>query len=175
MLTAVVFGAYMNGSYKRVSMSVIERKSQNMIYSDTCETGARHMRSFADCLAKHWKRSLGGGKTKMRKFTAADLEGIRDEQAEKVSVRNASDTVLAKITSHPVPAALILQGATVPKRRRSPWQMPHAAGKLKKRRQYPNRNRDSDCAGKWNVRSVDVALLASCSLIHSRIFGTSAS
>jgi hypothetical protein len=114
VLTAVVFGAYMNGSYKRVSMSVIERKSQNMIYSDTCETGARHMRSFADCLAKHWKKSLGGGKTKMRKFTPADLEGIRDEQAEKVSVRNANDTVLAKITSHPVPAALILQGATVP-------------------------------------------------------------
>ena len=42
----MVFGAYMNGSYKRVSISVIERKSQNMIYSDTCETGARHMRSL---------------------------------------------------------------------------------------------------------------------------------
>jgi hypothetical protein len=113
VLIAVVFGAYISGSYKRVSMSVIERKSQNIIYGDTCETGGRHMRSFAECLAKHWKNSLKRGKTKMREFTAADLESIRDEQAETVRLRNASDTVSAQITAHPVLTTLTLQSATV--------------------------------------------------------------
>ena len=58
VLTAVILGVYLSGAYTRVSMSVTERKLKNVIYSDTCETGGRHMRSFADCLAKHWKKSL---------------------------------------------------------------------------------------------------------------------
>jgi len=91
------------------SMSVIERKSKNVIYNDTCQKVGRHMRSVAECLVKHWRSSFEGGKTKMREFTAADLEGIRDEEAETVPL---PDTVPAQVTAHPVSTSLALQSTT---------------------------------------------------------------
>jgi hypothetical protein len=107
VMTALMVGVYMNGSYERVSMSITERKSKNLIYSYTCQKGGRHMQSVAECLAKHWKETLESGKLKMREFTDADLAGIQDVEAETVSVRKASDTVPAQVTVHP--AAPIVQ------------------------------------------------------------------
>jgi hypothetical protein len=112
VMTALATGIYMNGSYERVSMSIIERKSKNLIYSYTCQKGGRHMQSVAECLAKHWKSSFESGKTQMHEFTAVDLEGIREAEDETVSVRKAGDTVPAQITTHPEEPATI-RGAVI--------------------------------------------------------------
>jgi len=60
-------------------MSIIERKSENLIYSCACQKGGRHMQSVAECLAQHWKEVSEKRKIKMRKFTAAELEDVKDE------------------------------------------------------------------------------------------------
>jgi hypothetical protein len=113
VMTALMTGVYMSGSYERVSMSLIERKSKNVIYSYTCQKGGRHMQSVAECLAKHWKGSFESGKIKMQEFSATDLEGIQDAEAETVSVRKTGDTVPAQITEHPVVTpAMSLQSTT---------------------------------------------------------------
>jgi hypothetical protein len=98
VMTALMVGVYMDGAYERVSMSVTERKSKNLIYSYTCQKGGRHMQSVAECLAKHWKEVLENGKLKMHEFTDGDLAGIQDTEVETVSVRKASDTVPAQVT-----------------------------------------------------------------------------
>lgn len=105
VMTALMTGVYLSGSYERVSMSIIERKSKNLIYSYTCQKGGRHMQSVAECLAKHWKGAFESGKIQMHEFTAGDLEGIQDAEAETVSVRKAGDTVPAQMTLHPEPSA----------------------------------------------------------------------
>lgn len=113
VMTALMTGVYMSGAYERVSMSVVERKSKNLVYSYTCQKGGRHMQSVAECLAKHWKEAFEGGKIQMREFTAADLEGIQDSVAETVSVRKAGDTVPAQITEHPAdPPVPAMQNTT---------------------------------------------------------------
>jgi hypothetical protein len=101
VMTALVTGVYMSGSYERVSMSITDRKTKNLIYSYTCQKGGRHMQSVAECLAKHWKEVLQSGKIQMHEFDAADLEGIQDAADETVSVRKAGDTVATQITEHP--------------------------------------------------------------------------
>jgi hypothetical protein len=113
VMTALMTGMYLSGSYERVSMSITERKSKNLIYSYTCQKGGRHMQSVAECLAKHWKSAFESGKIKMHEFTAGDLEGIQDGEAETVSVRKAGDTVAAQITLHPAASpAAALQNTT---------------------------------------------------------------
>src|ERR1700676_2616594 len=84
VMTALVTGIYMSGSYERVSMSIIERKSKNIIYSYTCQKGGRHMQSVAECLAKHWKAAFENGKMKMHEYSAADLAGIQEAEPETV-------------------------------------------------------------------------------------------
>jgi len=103
VMTALATGVYMSGAYERVSMSITDRRSKNLVYSYTCQKGGRHMQSVAECLAKHWKVSFEGGKIQMHEFSAEDLEGIQDAEAETVSVRKEGDTVPAQITSHPPP------------------------------------------------------------------------
>jgi len=112
VMTALMTGVYLSGSYERVSMSIIERKSKNLIYSYTCQKGGRHMQSVAECLAKHWKTAFESGKVKMQEFTASDLAGIQYAEAETVSVRKAGDTVPAQITEHPFTSAAALQNTT---------------------------------------------------------------
>jgi hypothetical protein len=105
VMTALMIGVYMSGSFERVSMSIIERKSKNLIYSYTCQKGGRHTQSVAECLAKHWKDWFETGKIKMQVFTASDLAGIQDDIDETVSVRKAGDTLPAQVTEHPAPVA----------------------------------------------------------------------
>jgi hypothetical protein len=104
VMTALTTGIYMSGAYERVSVSITDRQSQNLVYSYTCQKGGRHMQSVAECLAKHWKEAFESGKAKMREYSAAELEGIQDREAKTVSVRKDSDIVPAQITSHPAAA-----------------------------------------------------------------------
>jgi hypothetical protein len=101
VMTALATGIYMSGAFERVSMSIADRQSKDLVCSYTCQKGGRHMQSVAECLAKHWKEAFESGKAKMREYTAAELEGIQDAEAETVSVRKDSDIVPAQITSHP--------------------------------------------------------------------------
>jgi hypothetical protein len=66
-------------SEKNGALSAHRARSEKVIYRDTCEMDGRHMQPFTDCLAKHWKKSLKDGKTELRVFSAADLEGVRYE------------------------------------------------------------------------------------------------
>jgi len=112
VMTALATGIYMSGSYERVSMTVVERKSKNIIYSYTCQKGGRHMQSVAECLAKHWKEAIDGRKIKMTQFTATELEDVQDAGADTVSVRKAGDTLAAQVTEHPtVPPVPALQNS----------------------------------------------------------------
>ncbi len=112
--TALMTGVYMSGSYERVSMSIIERKSRNLVYSYTCQKGGRHVQSVAECLAKHWKEAFESGKIQMHEFSATDLEGVRDSDGETISVRKTGDAVAAQITEHPAaPPAPVIQNTTV--------------------------------------------------------------
>jgi hypothetical protein len=106
VMTALMTGIYMSGAYERVSMSILERKSKNLVYSYTCQKGGRHMQSVAECLAKHWKDALDSGQVKMRQFTDGELAGIQDSDAETVSVRKAGDTLASQINEHPAAAAV---------------------------------------------------------------------
>jgi hypothetical protein len=132
IVTALMTGVYMNGAYERVSMSIIERKSKNLIYSYTCQKGGRHMQSVAECLAKHWKGSFEAGKTQMREFTASDLEGIRDAEDETVSVRKAGDTLPAQVTTHPSEPATI-RGEVTSSASDLTSQQPESLGDLARR------------------------------------------
>jgi hypothetical protein len=104
VMTALTTGVYMSGAYERVSMSITDRQSKNLVYSYTCQKGGRHMQSVAECLAKHWKESFESGKIQMHEYSAKDLEGIQEAGAETVSVRKEGDTVPAEVTSHPATA-----------------------------------------------------------------------
>lgn len=110
VMTALMIGVYMNGAYERVSMSIMERESKNLVYSYTCQKGGRHVQSVAECLAKHWKESFGNGQSRMREFSASELASIHDEEAETVSVRKAGDTLPAVVTEHPEPGLVVVPG-----------------------------------------------------------------
>jgi hypothetical protein len=135
VMTALMTGVYMSGAYERVSMSIIERKSKNLVYSYTCQKGGRHMQSVAECLAKHWKTSFESGKTQMHEYTAADLEGIRDSEADTVSVRRAGDTVPVQITLHPASADDLgtIRGAITSGSIDRSWQQSESLGDLSRR------------------------------------------
>jgi len=113
VMTTLAIGIYMSGSYERVSMSIVERKSRNLIYSYTCQKGGRHMQSVAECLAKHWKHAFESGKINMHQFSVGDLADIQDAEAETVSVRKAGETLPAQVTEHPlVPPPVAPQNST---------------------------------------------------------------
>ena len=83
----------MSGSYERMSMTLLERKSGDVIYSHACLKGGGHIQSVAECLAYHWKTAFANGKIKMKPFTASELESVWDGNAETVSVSKAGDTL----------------------------------------------------------------------------------
>lgn len=58
VMTTLATGIYMNGSFERVSMTILEAKSRNIVYSYTCQKGGRHLQSAAECLAKHWRNDI---------------------------------------------------------------------------------------------------------------------
>lgn len=103
VMTALMTGVYMNGAYERVSMSILERKSKNLIYSYTCQKGGRHTQSVAECLAKHWKDAIDDKRIVMKQFGASELADVSDNEAETISVRKAGDTLPSQIVEHPVP------------------------------------------------------------------------
>jgi len=47
-----------SGAWDRVSMTVIDSKSKDMVFSYTCQKGGGRLESVAQCLAKHWKDQL---------------------------------------------------------------------------------------------------------------------
>ena len=59
--TAVMTGVYLDGSSERITMSVVDLQSQNLIFSYTCTKMGGRTQSAAECLAKHWKKSLRAG------------------------------------------------------------------------------------------------------------------
>jgi len=59
------FGMYNANASARVTMSIIDVKSKDVIFSYTCRKSNRYsgndpstITSVAECLAKHWKKSL---------------------------------------------------------------------------------------------------------------------
>ena len=59
------FGLYNSGASAQVTMSIIDVKSKNVIFSYTCRKPSRYsgnnpsvITSVAECLAKHWSSSL---------------------------------------------------------------------------------------------------------------------
>jgi hypothetical protein len=105
VMTALATGIYMNGAYERVSMSITDRRSKDLVYSYTCQKGGRHMQSVAECLAKHWKEAFKNGEIQMHEYSAAELAGIQEVTPETVSVRKDSDVTPVQITAHPAAEA----------------------------------------------------------------------
>ncbi len=86
-ITALVIGIYVSGSYERISMSVKERTSNNLVYSYTCQKGGGQVQAANECLAKHWKHAIESGKTKMQEPQAGEVAKIRGAEAETDSIR----------------------------------------------------------------------------------------
>ena len=105
VMTSLAWGIYMDGAYERVSMSITDRRSKDLVYSYTCQKGGRHMQSVAECLAKHWKEAFDSGKIRMHEYSAADLAAIQESNPETISIRKDSDIAPVQITSHPAAAA----------------------------------------------------------------------
>ena len=55
---AVMVGVYNTGSSDQISMTVIDTKSKDIVFSDTCKKSGGRMQSVAECLAKHWKSHI---------------------------------------------------------------------------------------------------------------------
>jgi hypothetical protein len=108
VMTALMIGVYLSGSYERVSMSITDRRSKDVIYSYTCQKGGRHTQSVAECLAKHWKEAFESGKIEMHQFSAIELAGIQDTEAETVSVRKTGETLPAQVSVHPVTSPVVV-------------------------------------------------------------------
>ena len=135
VMTALMTGIYISGAYERVSMSILERKSKNLVYSYTCQKGGRHMQSVAECLAKQWKYALDSGQVKMRQFSAAELAGIQDSDGDTVSVRKAGDSVPTHITERPaVVAAPSLQENVISEAQNQPESVAEASRRAKAQR-----------------------------------------
>jgi len=56
--TALLFGVYNDGSNERVSMSVLEAKTKNLVFAYTCQKVGDRIQSVAECLAKHWNKDI---------------------------------------------------------------------------------------------------------------------
>jgi hypothetical protein len=82
VISALMADVYMKESYERVSTTLLERKSGNVIYSHACLKAGHHLQSVAECLAYHWKAAFANGKIKMKPFTASELEPPWDSEAE---------------------------------------------------------------------------------------------
>ncbi|HXY50298.1 MAG TPA: hypothetical protein VEI01_12660 [Terriglobales bacterium] len=65
VLSSLGAGAYDNGSFNEVALTIIDAKSKDVVFSYTCKKQSQYMdassalaTSVAECLAKHWKESL---------------------------------------------------------------------------------------------------------------------
>jgi hypothetical protein len=96
VLSALMTGVYMKGSYERVSMTLLERKTGDVIYSHACLKGGGHIQSVAECLAYHLKAAFANGKIKMKPFTGSELEAAWDSEAATESVRKTGDALPAR-------------------------------------------------------------------------------
>lgn len=56
--TAVFTGVYDSGAWDRVSMTVVDSKTSDVVFSYTCQKGGGRLQSVTECLAKHWKDQL---------------------------------------------------------------------------------------------------------------------
>ncbi len=55
---AVLRGVYDTGSSDQISMTVINTKTKDIVFSDSCKKQGGRMQSVAECLAKHWKNHI---------------------------------------------------------------------------------------------------------------------
>lgn len=56
--TALFTGVYDSGAWDRVSMTVVDSKTKDVVFSYTCQKGGGRLQSVTECLAKHWKAQL---------------------------------------------------------------------------------------------------------------------
>ncbi len=55
---AVLRGVYDTGASDQISMTVINTKTKDIVFSDSCKKQGGRMQSVAECLAKHWKSHI---------------------------------------------------------------------------------------------------------------------
>ncbi len=55
---AVLRGVYDTGASDQISMTVINSKTKDIVFSDSCKKQGGRMQSVAECLAKHWKSHI---------------------------------------------------------------------------------------------------------------------
>ncbi len=55
---AVLRGVYDTGASDQISMTVIDTKTKDIVFSDSCKKQGGRMQSVAECLAKHWKSHI---------------------------------------------------------------------------------------------------------------------
>jgi hypothetical protein len=55
---AIMTGVYSDGAWDKVSMTVVNSKTKEMVFSYTCQKGGGRAQAVAECLAKHWKEQL---------------------------------------------------------------------------------------------------------------------
>ncbi len=55
---AVLRGVYETGASDQISMTVIDTKTKDIVFSDSCKKQGGRMQSVAECLAKHWKSHI---------------------------------------------------------------------------------------------------------------------
>ncbi len=55
---AVMKGVYDTGASDQISMTVVDTKTKDIVFSDSCKKQGGRMQSVAECLAKHWKNHI---------------------------------------------------------------------------------------------------------------------
>ena len=61
--SVITSGTYETGAWDRATIQVVDAHSKNIVFSYTCkkysQNSADPAKSVAECLAKHWKSSMG--------------------------------------------------------------------------------------------------------------------
>jgi hypothetical protein len=55
---AVLRGVYDTGASDQISITVINTRTKDIVFSDSCKKQGGRMQSVAECLAKHWKSHI---------------------------------------------------------------------------------------------------------------------
>jgi hypothetical protein len=65
VLSSLGAAPYDNGSFNEVTLTIVDAKSKDVVFSYTCKKSSKYMdtsselsTSVAECLAKHWKNNL---------------------------------------------------------------------------------------------------------------------
>lgn len=55
---ALMTGVYADGAWSRISMTVMDSKSKDVVFSYSCQKNGGRVQSVTECLAKHWKEQI---------------------------------------------------------------------------------------------------------------------